>query len=170
MGSIVMHAAAWVQRRAENLIALLLGIMFLAFIIQIVFRYFLNLPTGWTTELSLIAWLWLVLLGGALALKESDEIRLDLVTSAVGARARRVLQAVMCAATVAVLLLALPGSYNYVSFMKVERSSYLGIRLDALYSVFVIFLVVLVVRYAWLLWQALRGDSQVPAAQEGTAP
>ena len=47
----------WVRRRAENVVALLLAIMFVAFILQIVFRYFLNFPVGWTSELSVVAWL-----------------------------------------------------------------------------------------------------------------
>ena len=59
----IRKAAAWLQRRAENVLAALLGIMFAAFMVQIVFRYFFNLPTGWTTELTLITWLWLRALG-----------------------------------------------------------------------------------------------------------
>ena len=47
---------AWMRRRAENVVAGLLGLMFVAFIIQIVFRYFFNFPIGWTSELSVIAW------------------------------------------------------------------------------------------------------------------
>ncbi len=60
--------------------------MFAAFIVQIVFRYFFNLPIGWTTELTLIIWLWLVLWGAAFVVKENEEIRFDLLTSMAGAR------------------------------------------------------------------------------------
>ncbi len=169
MGSFIIRVAAWVQRRAENLIAALLGIMFVAFIVQIVFRYFFNLPTGWSTELSLIAWLWLVLLGTALALKEKDEIRFDIFTSLAGPRTRRAMAVVVAAATVALYGLSLPGTYKYVTFMKVERSSYLDIRLDWLYSVYVVFVVAIIVRYLWLLWQALRGESVADEATNGGA-
>ena len=160
MGSFIVKAAGWVQRRSENVIAALLGIMFVAFIVQIVFRYFFNLPTGWSTELSLIAWLWMVLWGTALALKEKDEIRFDILTSLAGPRARRAMAVVVAVATVTLYGLSLPGTYKYVTFMKVEKSSYLNIRLDWLYSVFVLFVVATILRYLWLLWQALRGESQ----------
>ena len=160
MGSFIVRVAGWVQRRSENVIAALLGIMFAAFIVQIVFRYFFNLPTGWSTELSLIAWLWMVLWGTALALKEKDEIRFDILTSLAGPRARRVMAVVVAVATVTLFGLSLPGTYKYVTFMKVEKSSYLNIRLDWLYSVFVLFVVATILRYLWLLWQALRGESQ----------
>src|SRR6185503_18577743 len=73
---------------AEAVLAGLLGVMFLAFSIQIVFRYFFNLPTGWTTELTVTTWLWLVPWGAAFVLRESEEIRIDLVTSIVGRRGR----------------------------------------------------------------------------------
>ena len=41
----------WLQRRAENIAAGLLAAMFLAFIVQIVFRYVFNFPVGWASEL-----------------------------------------------------------------------------------------------------------------------
>src|SRR5215213_10500725 len=87
---------AWLHRRAENVAAGMLAVMFAAFIIQIVFRYFFNFPTGWTNELTVIAWLWLVLWGSAFVLGEKDEIRFDLVYSAPGARVPTGL-AVVCA-------------------------------------------------------------------------
>ena len=59
--------------------------MFVAFIVQIVFRYLFNFPIGWTSELTVIAWLWLVLWGAAFVVKESEEIRFDLIYGAVGA-------------------------------------------------------------------------------------
>ena len=40
---------SWLRRRAENVAAAMLGVMFAAFIIQIVFRYFFNFPIGWTS-------------------------------------------------------------------------------------------------------------------------
>ena len=60
--------------------------MFVAFIVQIVFRYFFNFPVGWTSELSVITWLYMVLLGSAFWLKDSEEIRFDLLSGSVGPR------------------------------------------------------------------------------------
>jgi len=80
-------AGTKLRRRAEDVLAGLLGVMFCAFVVQIVFRYFFNLPTGWTTELTVVTWLWMVLWGAAFVVKESEEIRIDLVTSMVGRRA-----------------------------------------------------------------------------------
>ena len=64
-------------------------------------------------------------------------------------------------AIVAVVLfgMALPATIKYVAFMKVESTSYLKIRLDVLYSVYVVFAVAVIVRYAWAIVSLLRGEA-----------
>ena len=153
----VRRLAGWLRRRAENIAALMLAVMFAAFLIQIVFRYFFNFPVGWTSELTVVMWLWLVLWGAAFVVQEHEEIRFDLIYGSVGRRARIAI-GIACAVTVVVVYAAaLPATWSYVSFMKVERSSYLKVPLNWLYSIYVIFCVAVIVRYLWLLWQFARG-------------
>jgi TRAP-type C4-dicarboxylate transport system permease small subunit len=151
------EAAAWLRRRAENIAAAMLAVMFAAFIIQIVFRYFLNFPVGWTSELTVVLWLWLVLFGAAFVVKESEEIRFDLLTASVGPRLRIAMGILVAVALIVLYGAAFKPSFDYVTFMKVERSSYLKIRMDWLFSIFLVFLVAVLVRYVWLLWQLVRG-------------
>jgi len=159
----LQKAGAWLRRRAENVAAGLLAAMFVAFIVQIVFRYFLNFPIGWTSELSVITWLWLVLWGTAFVVKESEEIRIDLVYGAVGPRARRAMGIITGFSIVILYALSLPATVKYVSFMKVEKTSYLKIPFDWLFSIYVLFLIAVIVRYLWLLWHLLRGkDAEAP--------
>ena len=159
----------WIRRRAENIVSVLLGIMFVAFIVQIVFRYFFNFPVGWSSELSVITWLYMVLLGSAFWLKDSEEIRFDLVSNSLGPRARRVIGVFVASATVVLFAMSLPATVKYVAFMKVESSSFLKIRLDILYSVYAVFVVAVIVRYAWSAWTALRGETpkEVDITQKG---
>jgi len=148
---------AWLRRRAENIAAAMLAVMFAAFIIQIVFRYVFNLPVGWTSELTVVMWLWMVLFGSAFVLTEKEEIRFDLLYGSVGRRTRIGMAIVFAIAVVLLYGASLKASYSYVSFMKVERSSYLKIRMDWLYSIYLIFLVAVIARYLWLLWRLMRG-------------
>ena len=148
---------AWLQRRAENIAAGLLAVMFVAFIVQIAFRYLFNFPIGWTSELTVVCWLWLVLWGSAFVLREKEEIRFDLLYGAAGRRTRIAMGVIFAAAVVILYGASLKASFAYVTFMKVEKSSYLKIRMDWLYSIYVIFLVAVIVRYLWLLAQLLRG-------------
>jgi len=138
----------------------LLGLMFAAFLVQIVFRYFFSFPVGWTSELTVAAWLWLVLWGSAFVLKENEEIRFDLVYSAVGWRARRVMGILAAVALVVLYGMSFPATWSYVTFMKVERSSYLHVRLDWMYSIYLLFMVALIVRYLRLLWRLVQGKDR----------
>jgi TRAP-type C4-dicarboxylate transport system permease small subunit len=151
--------AGQLRRLAENVLAGLLGVMFFAFMVQIVFRYFFNLPTGWTTELTVVTWLWMVLWGAAFVVKESEEIRIDLVTSIVGRRTRLAMAILVSVAILVLYGLSLPASYSYVSFMKVEKSSYLKIPMNWLFSIYIFFLVAVIARYLWILSGLLRGRS-----------
>lgn len=151
--------AAWLRRRAENIAAAMLAVMFAAFIVQIVFRYFFNFPIGWTSELTVVMWLWLVLWGAAFVLKEDEEIRFDLLSAAAGRRGRIVMGIISGAAVLVLYGASLPATYSYVTFMKVERASYLNIRMDWLFSIYVIFVVAILVRYLWILSRLLRGKA-----------
>ena len=155
----VRPAVDWMRRRAENVVAGLLGIMFVAFLIQIVFRYFLNFPIGWSSELSVVTWLYMVLIGSAFWLKETEEVRFDLVSGSLGPRGRRVLGLVVAVVAVVLFGMALPATWSYVSFMKVESTSYLKIRLDVLYSVYVVFAVAIILRYLWAIVSLARGEA-----------
>lgn len=152
-------AVDWIRRRAENIVAAMLAIMFVAFIIQIVSRYFFNFPIGWSSELSVVAWLYMVLIGSALWLRESEEIRFDLVSGSLGPRARRVIGILVAAVGLVLFAMSLPATWKYVTFMKVESSSYLKIRLDILYSVYLVFAAAIIVRYAWDVWRMMRGEA-----------
>jgi len=155
----VRQLGRWLHRRAENVLAGLLGVMFFAFMVQIVFRYFFNFPTGWTTELTVVTWLWMVLWGAAFVVNEREEIRFDLLSGAVGRRTRIAMGLVAALALVVLYAASLPATYDYVTFMKVERSSYLKIRIDWLYSIYLFFLVAVIARYLWLLWDLVRGKA-----------
>ncbi|HTM59684.1 MAG TPA: TRAP transporter small permease subunit [Burkholderiales bacterium] len=147
----------WLRRRAENIAALLLAVMFLAFVIQIVFRYVFNFPVGWASELTVATWLWLVLFGSAFVLGEKEEIRFDLIYSAVRPRVRIGMAVVSALAIVILYGASFKASWAYVTYMKVEKASYLKIRMDWMYSIYILFLVAIIARYVWLLARLLRG-------------
>lgn len=134
------------HRFAEAVAALLLAVIFIAFMVQIVMRYVFNSPVGWTTEVSLAAWLWLVLWGAAFVLKDDEEIRIDFIADRGGRFWRRAVGAVGAVCVIVLFAMSLPASWSYVSFMKVEKSAYLGIRLDLLYSIYLVFAVAVIAR------------------------
>ena len=147
----------WLRRRAEDVLAAMLAVMFLAFLVQIVFRYLLNFPVGWTSEVSIIAWLWGVLWGAAFVVKEREEVRFDLLYGAFSARARRIAGIVTGIGILGLYALSVPATLDYVRFMKVERTAYLKIRFDYLFSIYAVFVVAIILRYGWILSRLFRG-------------
>ena len=159
MSASLIRLGAWLHARAENLLAAMLAVMFAVFIIQIVFRYLLNLPIGWTHEISVIMWLWMVLFGTAFVVRDYEEIRFDILYATVSERTRRIM-VVICALVVVTLFgISLPAVLDYIGFMKVEKTAYLDIRFDWLYSIYGVFAIVTIVRQLWLGYQAIWGKS-----------
>lgn len=153
----LVRTGRWLRQRAENFSAALLLTMFVLFILQIVARYVFNYPLGWTEETSVLCWIWCTLWGAGFVVRERDEVRFDIIYSAVSENTRRIFTIITGIVAVVLFSAALPAVYSYVTFLKVEKSAYLGIRLDYLYSIYVIFSVAVIVRYAALTWFAIRG-------------
>jgi len=150
-------AIAWLRKRAENVIVALIAIMFISFLLQIAFRYVLNRPLGWTDEVTVLCWVWLVLWGAAFILSDHDEIRFDIIYGLVSKPTQRAFTVIASVALVVLLAISLPASWKYVLFMKREKSAYLGMRFDYLYVIYVIFSAAMIVRHVRIAWNALRG-------------
>lgn len=158
----------WLARGAEFVAAMMLALMFVSFLVTILFRYVLNWPAGWAAELSTVMWMWLVLWGAAFVIREREEIRFDIFYGAVPPAARRVMLLIFALTLIGLFLLSLPAVWDYVTFMRVQRTAYLRIRYDWLFSIYVIFAVAVIVRYGWLASLAARGHD--PLAEEAEPP
>ena len=163
-------AGRWLLRRADDVAVVLMGLMFLSFLLQIAFRYVLNQPLGWTEEVTVLCWVWVVLWCAAFVLSDHEEIRFDIVYTLVPARVRRAFTVVSSVALVILLLISLPASWSYVAFMKREHTAYLHMRLDVMYSVYVIFVVACVARQAYVAWRAFTGRGGDEPATPPAAP
>ncbi|WP_281978639.1 TRAP transporter small permease [Pseudorhizobium flavum] len=159
MNTTLATIGGWLRRRAENILCLMLLMMFVVFILQIIFRYILNLSIGWTHEVSVALWIWIVLFGSAFVVREVDEIRFDLIWGGASDQSRRIMQIICAAALIFLFGISLPAIVDYVTFMKVESTAYLKIRFDYLYSIYVVFAIAMIVRYMWLGFRAIRGNA-----------
>ena len=151
---------ATLHRFAEAVAVALLAAIFVAFILQITLRYVFNWPVGWTAELSLAAWLWLVLWGAAFVLSDEEEIRIDLLAGKGGPRTRQVVGSLGALGVIVLFGLSLPASWAYVTFMKVEKSSYLGVRMDVMYSIYLVFVVAVIARNVRQLVRLARASGR----------
>lgn len=152
---------------ADYVAAAMLAAMFAVFIAQITARYLLNLPMGWSVEVCLTLWLWLVLWGSAFCLSDNEHVKFDLLYQSVSNRTRRIFSALSALAIIVGLAVQLPAAWDYVDFYKIKRSATLLIPLKWVFIIFIAFSVGLILRYAFGLVAILRDR---PRADRSSTP
>lgn len=141
------------QRGAELVAAVLFATMFGAFLVQIVSRYVVGRPVQWSQEVALIFYLWIVFWACAFIVRERDHIVFDIVYQALPEGGKRWIAALTTLVAGGLLIAGLPGTWDYITFMAIDRTWVLKIRFDLVFAVFLIFMVAVIVRYAIRLWR-----------------
>lgn len=158
----------------ETIAAGMLAAMFLAFLLQIFSRYILQEPFGWTLELCLILWVWIVFFGCAFNVRERDHVTFDIFYLAAPRRVRQILALVSAAAIAIGMAWAFLPTWDYVDWMKMRRTStvenpFTGdrIRLKWIFIIYIAFMAALILRYGWRFFTVLRDgppddDHEIP--------
>lgn len=145
----------------DAIAAAMLAAIFMVFLVQIAARYLFNFPIGWTVEVSLTLWLWLVFWGGGFCLRASDHIRFDMLYLSVGRPTQRIFGAFAAVMIVAAFAISFLPTVDYVWFYKIKRSNTLGVRLHYIFGIYLVFMAVIIVRYVHILLNFLRGKEEV---------
>ncbi len=153
----LVRAYGFLRAAAENLLALILVSLFVSFLIQIVFRYLLNLPVGWTVEYVTIAWLWGILFGYAFVVRDEEIIRFDIFYAAGSRNVRRAMDIIAGLTCAAIFIGTLPAVWNYVSFMAIERTAFMRIRFDYVFMIYIPFMLSVIIRCLINVWQGIKG-------------
>jgi TRAP-type C4-dicarboxylate transport system permease small subunit len=152
------RAQSRLRRFGEMVAALLFIAMFAAFLLQVFTRYVLNDPVTWTQEFVLIVYIWIVFWSAAFLLHEREHITFDMVYVSLPTGPRRLLAIVLTGLIAISFASALPGTIDYISFIKIERSPVLGIRFDFLYAIFAVFVAAVIVTSCLRLWKLFRSN------------
>jgi TRAP-type C4-dicarboxylate transport system permease small subunit len=145
-------ANTW-RQFSEGVAALALGLMFAAFVLQIFSRYILNMPVAWTLEVCAIAYVWVTFWTAGVVLGERQQIVFDVIYSRIPPASRRWLAIANTTMLGLVFLIALPGVADYIAFLARRSSMLLKIRMDLVYSCFLIFMVAVVAGSALRVWR-----------------
>lgn len=140
--------------------AAMLAAMFLTFVLQIFSRYVMNNPMGWTLELCLTLWVWLVFWGSAFVVREQDHVSFDIVYLMAPRRIRQTLATISALAIAIGLAVSILPTWDYIDFMKIKKSATLKIPMRTVFSIYALFLAAIVLRSLWHIvhiWR--RGDS-----------
>jgi C4-dicarboxylate transporter, DctQ subunit len=148
----------FLHNRAKDVLVFMMVAMFVAFILQVIFRYllsYMNLSVAWTEEVCVLAWMWGILWGAAFVNEDKEDIRFDMIYTMMSPALKRLSTIISSGACVAILIATMPATFSYIKFMKVESSNAMAIRLDLVFSIYFFFLIAIVVRHSLIVWRAI---------------
>ena len=176
----------WFTHGTEFIAATMLAAMFITFLLQIFSRYILLMPFGWTLELCLILWVWIVFFGCAFIVRENDHVTFDIFYLAAPRRIRQILALIAAGAIVVGMVISFLPTWDYIDFLRTRKTTTVRlpitndkIPMRTIFSVYALFMIVVTLRYAWRFIDVLRNgppdddhelvhhDEDGPAIQEG---
>ena len=144
-----------IQRVASAIATIAFAVLFLLFIYGIAMRYIFDRPPTWIDETVTILATWIVFWSSAFVLRWSDFIAFDVVYRAVPPNIARWMIVVGSSFFVIVFGATIYKILDYVLFLKIATTDMLQIRLDYIYSIFIVFLIALMLRLSWLIFEML---------------
>lgn len=146
----------WLLNGAEAVLAAMLAAMFFTFVLQIFSRYVMNQPFGWTLEVCLSLWLWLVFWGNAFVVRHEEHVTFDVLFHAVRPGTRRIFALLGAASIVIGLGISLYPTWDFIDFLKIKKSAILKIPMRTVFSIYLIFLLSAIVVYGLQFVRILR--------------
>jgi len=140
----------------EGIACFMIGTMFLMFLIQIASRYILEEPFGWTLELCLTLWIWLVFFGNAFIVKHEDHISFDVLYQKSNKKIQKIFSLISALAIAIGMAYSFLPTWDYIDFMRLKRSATLEIPLRTVYSIYAVFIVASVLRYTNKIYKILK--------------
>jgi C4-dicarboxylate transporter DctQ subunit len=171
-----MAALRALRRAAELFVGALMALMFLTFVLQITIRYTARLswiaealplldPTryGWTLEFCLLLWVWIIFAGCAFVVRDEDHVTFDMLYNSVRPSIRRWFVIIGGLIIAVGLMASVQPTWDKFYILRLKQTATLKqlvgdwVRMRDVYSVYMLFLIAVSLRYAWTTWRAIRG-------------
>lgn len=157
------------QNVADGIAALILAAMFTLFFVQIISRYFFNTPLGWTQEVCVTLWLWLVFWATSFCLKEKDHIRFDVLYAISPRKIQRIFAFLSAIAIAVGMAYSFLPTWDYIDFYRIKKSANLRIPLNYVFSIYGLFIIVITLRYIWIALTKLLPKLSAKLSDEKTS-
>lgn len=116
-------------------------ILFIAFIAQIFWRYILRNPIGWTSELIVIMFVWMILFGSLLSSRKNTHVRFTMITDALPKKWDAAFEFLGDLIVAVLFILSVKPTYDYIVFMQIQKTSILHISMKIIFMPYLIFLI-----------------------------
>ena len=146
-------------RKISNfLTASMLAVLFFTFLFQIFSRYVLRSPFGWTLELCLILWVWIVFFGCAFIVRDRDHVTFDIFYYATPKKVQLILSIISAIGVILIMGYSFLPTIDYIDWMKMRKTTTVKIPftgdkipLKYIFSIYGIFLLSVIFQYIWKL-------------------
>jgi TRAP-type C4-dicarboxylate transport system permease small subunit len=153
-----VKALRFLRATAQAIGGALFLTLFVVFIVQVAARFGFNQPLPWTDEAVVVLYVWVILWAAATIVPEREHVVFDLLWNRAGRRTRQAMRITGNLLVGGLALVAVPATWYYVHFMRRESTPVLGISFMWVFLPFVILMVALVLRSAWAILAAVRGQ------------
>jgi TRAP-type C4-dicarboxylate transport system permease small subunit len=149
------------QSLANFITATMLAVLFFTFLLQIFSRYILKAPFGWTLELCLILWLWIVFFGCSFAVRDQDHVKFDIFYYATPKKVQLIFSIISAIGVIVIMGYSFLPTIDYIDWMKMRKTTTVKIfnnkiPLSYIFSVYGIFLLSVIIQYIWKLINLLK--------------
>jgi len=130
----VERARRWLSLSLETVASLGFVVMCISVILQVMFRYVLQVVAPWTEELARFACIWAVFLGAAVCFDEQAHIKIDfLITRVTCGTARQLLLIVNILVTSTFILSAFYGSILLLGVGWADTATTIPVQMGVVY-------------------------------------
>ncbi|PLW76900.1 TRAP transporter small permease [Cohaesibacter celericrescens] len=148
-------------KKAANTIGVLLFLTaFCGFIVQIFYRYVLNLPLLWTEEVTMIAFIWAVFWAAAFITPIREHVSFDVVYEMVSVKKRRIFSIISMVVLIIAFCMLVPHTLDYLEFLMRKKSAVLRLPMHWIYGCYFLFLCGFIIQAVHRVWKLLGKDWQ----------
>lgn len=116
--------------------------------LEIFYRYFL-VPLTWTLEFTLIAFIWVTLLGACFAQRDSSHVMFTMIYDKVKPRTQIWMRMVGNTLLFIAFSISLYPTFRYINFMSFKKSDVLKIPMNIAFSPYIVFLIIMIGRLGY---------------------
>jgi TRAP-type C4-dicarboxylate transport system permease small subunit len=130
--------------------------LFVVFVVQIFFRYVLNRPLIWPYELSIFAFIWTAVLGACFAKRYNAHVVFSLVYDRMSPLGQLIFRLIGNFLIFTAFSIALYPTFDFVRFMRIDKSVALKIPFDIAFGPYMFFLALIIGRVGYDLYTDIR--------------
>jgi len=120
--------------------------MFLTFVVQIFFRYFLNNPLTWPYEVTVFGFIWTALFGALYAKRKNSHVKFTLIYDHMSPGKQLIIRLAGNMLLLISFVMGFYPAYDYIMFLAYQKSTVLFIPYNIAYFPYLVFMAGIIIR------------------------